>query len=257
LVPSNAALVVAGDISRDELRTLLDKNLGSWKASAAKSAVASAAKPTAARLVLVDKPGAPQTQLRIGLLGPNRSTSDYEPLQVMNTILGGAFSSRINMNLREEHGYTYGANSRFVYLKNSGWFVTSSGVRTDVTAPAIREVMKEVLKMTETPVTSSELGMAKERLVGALPARFETSEQTVNVLSDVYAYDLGLNYYTGYARKVRAVSVNDVQKVSDKYLVPEKMIILAVGDRAKIEAEVRKVTTGTVEIRDAEGKQIP
>jgi zinc protease len=175
----------------------------------------------------------------------------------MNTILGGAFSSRINMNLREQHGYTYGANSRFSYLRNTGAFVVSSGVRTDVTVPAIQEVMREIGRMTETSVTRDELAMARQRLVGALPARFETSEQTVGVFADAYAYNLGLNYYTGYARKVNAVSAAKVQEMSQKYLVPERLIILAVGDRSRFEQDLRKPGYGTVEFRNADGTVQP
>ena len=256
-VPSNAALIVSGDMSRDELRSLLDRTLGDWKGGSPGTAPASSSKPTPARVVIVDKPGAPQTQLRVGLLGPPRSTADYEPLQVMNTILGGAFSSRINMNLREEHGYTYGANSRFAYLRNTGSFAVSSGVRTDVTVPAIQEVMREIGRITETSVSRDELSMAKERLAGALPSRFETSEQTVGLFADVYAYNLGLNYYTGYARKVNAVSAAKVQDMSKKYLVPDRMIIFTVGDRSRFEQDLRKLGYGTVEVRNADGAVVP
>jgi zinc protease len=174
----------------------------------------------------------------------------------MNTILGGAFSSRINMNLREEHGYTYGANSRFIHMRDTGSFVVSSGVRTDVTVPAIREIMREIARINETSVTRDELAMAKERLAGAVPARFETSEQTVGLLADLYAYNLGLDYYSSYIRKVADVSAEAVQDVSKKYLLPERMIILAVGDRARFEQDLRKLNIGTVETRNPEGSVI-
>jgi zinc protease len=255
-IPNNAALIVSGDVSRDELRPLLERTFGNWKSGSPRPAASSPSKPTTARVVIVDKPGAPQTQLRVGLAGPSRSTPDYEPLQVMNTILGGAFSSRINMNLREEHGYTYGANSRFVYLRSAGSFFVSSGVRTDVTVPAVQEVMREIGRISEAEVTSGELTMARERLAGALPARFETSEQTVNLFADVYAYNLGLDYYTDYAAKVTAVSAEKVQEMSRKYLLPERMIILAVGDRARFEQDLRKLGLGAVEVRSLDGAVI-
>src|SRR5204863_189437 len=130
---------------------------------------------------------------------------DYEANQVMNAILGGLFSSRINMNLREQHGYTYGARSAFTYLRKFGWFSASAGVRTDVTAPATREVLNEVRKIDNAPITAEEMKLAKELLVGALPARFQTTQQTVDALTDVVTYDLGLDYYTNYAQRVLAV----------------------------------------------------
>jgi zinc protease len=199
-------------------------------------------------------PGAAQTQLRVAISGPPRATPDYESNQVMNAILGGLFSSRINLNLREKHGYTYGARSSFTYLRNLGWFAASAGVRTDVTAPATREVLSEVRKIDEAPVSDDEMKLAKELLVGALPARFQTTEQTVDALTDVVTYDLGLDYYTNYARKVLAVTMQQVQDSAKQYLVAEKMVVVAVGDRKKIEPEMKTLGLGEMQVRDAEGK---
>ncbi len=253
IVPGNAALIVSGDITRQELQQILDKTFGTWKAGAARAAEKKAPSPTKANLVIVDKPGAPQTQLRVALPGPSRSTPDYEPLQAMNAILGGMFSSRINLNLREEHGYSYGASSRFNYLRDTGWFSAASGVRTDVTAPAAREMLREVARMAETPVKAEELSLAKEWLVGALPGRFEMSDQTVGLLTDLYVYDLGMGYYNQYAGKVSALGVDSIQTVARKYLTRQKPIVVAVGDRARIQSALEQLGIGKPEIRDADG----
>jgi zinc protease len=174
----------------------------------------------------------------------------------MNAIFGGLFSSRINLNLREKHGYTYGANSSFKYLRNFGWFTASSGVRTDVTGPATKEVLSEVRKIDESPVSDEEMKLARELLVGALPARFQTTEQTVNALTDVVNYDLGLDFYSGYARKVTAVSKDQVEAMAKKYLIPEKVLVVAVGDKKKIEPGMSALGLGKIQLRDAEGKVI-
>ena len=259
IVPENAALIVSGDLTEDELAAMLGKTFGSWKAGTAKPSGVIATGPVvpdAARLTIVDMPGAAQTQLRVAVSGPARSTPDYESIQVMNAIFGGLFSSRINLNLREKHGYTYGARSAFTYLRNFGWFNASTGVRTDVTAPATREVLSEIRKIDESPVSDEEMKLAKQLLVGALPARFQTTEQTVSALTEVVTYDLGIDYFTGYARKISAISKSQVEEVAKKYLIPEKMRVVAVGDRKKIEPEMKALGLGEIQLRDAEGKVV-
>jgi len=258
IVPENSALIVSGDLTQSELTAMLSKTLGAWKSGSSKAAGTSASMPVsnASRLVIVDMPGASQTELRFALSGPPRSTPDYEPLQVMNAIFGGLFSSRINLNLREKHGYTYGARSSFTYLRNFGWFTASSGVRTDVTGPAAREVLSEVRKIDESAVSDEEMKLARELLVGALPARFQTTEQTVNALTDVVNYDLGLDFYSNYARKVTAVNKDQVEAMAKKYLIPEKVLVVAVGDRKKIQPGMSALGLGKIQLRDAEGKVI-
>ena len=252
-VPNNAALVVAGPIGQDELRSLAAHAFGSWQGGAPASPTAGTISTTPARVVIVDKPGAPQTQIRVTDIGAPRSTPDYATLNVMNLILGGLFSSRINLNLREAHGYTYGAFSQFLFRKAAGPFLVGSGVRTDVTAPAVAEVFKELKKMIDTPVTPEEIAMGKDALVRALPSDFETSASAVLSLSNLYIYDLGLDHYTKFPATVLAVTPDAVQAAARKYLQPDKMIVIAVGDRAKIEPELRKLNLGAVEIRNADG----
>ncbi len=251
--PNNAALVVTGAITRAEIKALAEKTFGGWQpGTPARQSLGDLA-TTGAKLVLVDKPGAQQTQVRVVTIGAPRSTPDFPAVDTMNTTLGGMFSSRININLREAHGYTYGANSRFVFRRGAGPFLVSSGVRTDVTAPAVAEIFKEIDRIAETPVTGDELALAKGRLMRSLPSEFETSDRAAAGISNLYIYNLGLDYYARFPGRVESVDRAAVQSAARKYLVPAKMIVVAVGDRAKIEPELRKLNLGSIQIRDAEG----
>jgi zinc protease len=253
-VPNNAALVVAGDISMSELRALAEKAFGAWQRGTPVQPALGSPATTPARIVIVDKPGSPQTMLRVASIGAARSSPDFRPMQVMNLALGGLFSSRINMNLREQHGYTYGANSQFSFRRAPGPFQIASGVRTDVTAPAVNEIFKEVRGMIDQPASEEELQKAKDSLANSLPGAFESSANAVGNFSNVFVYNLGLDYYTRYAQQVNAVTWEQALGAAKKYLVPGNMVVIAVGDRAKIEPELKKLNLGAVEIRDAEGK---
>jgi zinc protease len=255
-VPANAALVIAGSITLPEVRKLAESAFGSWPRGTAappKLGDAALAQP---RLVLVDRPGSPQTQLRVATIGVPRSSPDYMRLRVMNTILGGLFSSRINLNLREANGYTYGAGSQFSFWRGAGPFSVSTGVRTDVTAPAVREIVNEVRRMVGTDVTAEELTLAKDAIAQSLPGQFETNEFTAGALSAIFVYGLPLNYYATLPGQINAVTAKDIQTVAAKYLVPDKMVVVAVGDSARIrqplEAEV-----APAELRSPDGLLLP
>ena len=142
----------------------------------------------------------------------------------------------------------------FVHLRDSGWWMTFSGVRTDVTTPALGEVLKEIGRMAETPVTSDELALAKESLVGALPSRFTTTEQTVNVLTPLFVYDLGTDYFSTFIPKVQAMTIENVSDISRKYLLSAKPIVILVGDRKRIEPELSKLGLNPMEVWDTAGK---
>jgi zinc protease len=256
-VANNAALVVSGQITVAELKPMVEKAFGDWqKGSPAQPALGNPA-TTAARLVLVDKPGAPQTQIRVASIGAARATPDYEALQVMNESLGGLFSSRINLNLREAHGYTYGASSQFVYRRAAGPFVVATGVRTEVTAPSVTEIFKEVRGIREKPPAGDELALAKDSLVRSLPALFETSGRVTNSTSNIYIYDLGHDYYSKLSDRMSAVTAEQVKAAADKYVVPEKLVVIAVGDRAKIAADLQKLNLGAIEVRNPDGQIVP
>jgi zinc protease len=255
-VPNNAALVVAGDITMAELKPLAEKAFGGWPSGTPAKTVLGNPDTATARVVIVDKPGAPQTEVRVIGIGAPRSSPDFQAIQVMNMALGGLFSSRINMNLREEHGYTYGASSQFVFRRSAGPFVTGAGVRTDVTAPAVTEILKELRGMADKPMSADELRLSKDALARSLPGAFETSSNAAGNFSNVYIYDLGLDYFTRYPARVESVTTEQAQAAAKKYLAPEKLIVVAVGDRAKIEPELKKLNLGTTEVRTPDGKKV-
>jgi zinc protease len=192
----------------------------------------------------------------VASIGAARSSPDFRPMQVMNLALGGLFSSRINMNLREEHGYTYGANSQFTFWRSGGPFAVATGVRTDVTAPAVHEVMLELKKMSETRVTPQELTLAKDAISLQLPALFETNDRTTTSLSTLFTHGLPLNYYSNFAEQISVVDAQAVQEVAKKYLVADKFAVVAVGDRSKIGEGLEKELGTPAEIRDADGAPV-
>jgi zinc protease len=254
-VANNAALVVAGDITMAELRPLAQKAFGGWpRGTPARPALTAPSSP-GSKVVIVDRPGAPQTQLRVAMIGAARSAPDFRPAQVMNTALGGLFSSRINMNLREQHGYTYGASSQFTFRKSAGPFQVGSGVRTDVTGAAASEMIKELKGIAAAPMPADEMKRAKDSLAYSLPGAFETSADTAASLANIYTYDLGLDYYATYAESVYAVTPDQALAAARKYLVPDRFVVVAIGDRSKIEADLKKLNL-PIEIRDAEGRLV-
>ena len=253
-VPGNAALVVAGDVSMGALRALAEKAFAGWEGAAPAPVALGETETTAARVIIVDKPGSPQTQLRVAGIGAARSSPDFRALQVMNLALGGLFSSRINMNLREEHGYSYGAFSAFVFRRSAGPFVAGAGVRTDATALSVTEIFKEIAGMVAAPMSGEELQKAKDSMVNSLPGAFETSLDSVSSFSNIFVYDLGLDYYTRYAGQVHAVTAVQALDVARRYLVPEELVVIAVGDRAVIEEDLRALDLGDLEFRDAQAR---
>ena len=253
-VPNNAALVVSGQITAADLRPLVEKAFGDWERGTPAQPVLGSPQTTRARLVLVDKPGAPQTQVRVAAIGVPRGTPDYAPLLVMNEALGGLFSSRINLNLRERNGYTYGASSQFVFRRGAGPFLVASGVRTDVTAPAVTEVFKEIRLMREQPLEAEELSLAKDSLIRSLPAQFETSGRVTASTANIYVYDLGLDYYAKLPGQLAAVTAEQVKTMAEKYVVPDNLVVVAVGDAGRIRAALQKLNLGAVEMRDADAR---
>jgi len=177
-------------------------------------------------------------------------------LTVMNYTLGGSFGSRINMNLREVHGYTYGARSGFSEYADGGLFVAGGLVRTDVTAPAATELMKELRNFPVKPSTEEELAAAKEASVRSLPGRFETTSSVVGAMNDIFLYDRPLDYYAKLPARYGAVTQADVARAAQQYLHPDQMVIVTAGDRAKIEPALKDAGLGPVEVRDVNGKLV-
>src|SRR6266545_861558 len=247
--PANAMLVVAGDVTAAKVVPMLERTLGAWKSpgAAKTAAVAPAPQLTARRVYVVDKPGAAQSQVRVGWIGVPRSTPDYFALRVLNTILGEAFTSRLNNNLREVHGYAYGASSRFDMRLSAGAFYASAGVQTDKTAEAVKEFFNELTRIHET-VPAGEVEKAKNYLALLVPRSFETSRGTADALAQAWIYDLPADYYTTYADRVRAVTAADLKRVADKYIQPDKFAVVIVGDGKTIEAGVKTLNLGPLTV---------
>ena len=252
--PQDAALVIAGDVSQAEARRLAEKYFGSWTGTASAAVTlppAPAGTPT--HVVIVDKPGAPQTALFAFGVGVPANSPELPAVQVANYTLGGAFASRINMNLREVHGYTYGAQSVYQTYRAGGGFLAGGLVRTDVTAPAAKELMTEVRNFPSHPPTDEELNAAKTALVQSLPGRFETTGATAGAVSTLFLYDRPLDYYAALPAKYTAVNAADVVKVAQQDLHPDQLVIVAAGDRTKIEPGLKDAGLGPVEVRDING----
>jgi len=253
-VPENAALVVVGDIRLDELKTLAAARFGAWPQAEHLPAMPGTPVPTPARVVLVDKPGAGQTALRITSLGAPRSTPDYAALQVMNGALGGLFTSRINNIVREEKGYSYGMFSQFRYDRTPGPFVIAGSVRSDATGPAVAAILAEVRRMQEAPLSKGELDNARNAQVLSLPAQFDTNQAIGASLADSFLFDLPLDYYQGLPARFAQVDADQVQAVARRYLAPERMIVVAVGARASVAPQLARLKLGTMQVRDTEGQ---
>jgi zinc protease len=256
--PNNAALIVAGDVTPATLMPKLERAFANWKRGEVPAInIETPPSRNKAALYIVDKPGAAQSVLMIGQVGLPRSTPDYFPLLVMNTMLGGQFTSRVNMNLREEKGYTYGARTAFDYRRSAGPFMATAGVQTAVTKESVFEFMKELRGIRgERPVTTAELEFSKQAIIRGFPRGFETPEQIANRLTDIVLYNLPDDYFNNYIASVRAVKLEDLNRVANRYLDPSRMAILVVGDRKVIEPGLCSLTDvgTTIIFVDPEGR---
>ena len=171
----------------------------------------------------------------------------------MNALLGGLFSSRINMNLREKHGYTYGATSAFACRRGPGPFVIGTSVRTDVTAPAVSEILLEIERMRSVSVMPEELATARSSISRSLPGLFETTPQAAATLARLFVHNLALDYYRALPADIQRVTAAEVLRVAAKYLRPEEAILVAVGDRSRILDPLAKLEFGPIRCLDVEG----
>ena len=255
-VPNNSTLIIVGDVNVADIEKRITSKFGGWQRGAVTPATfGDAPKAGTTTVYLIDKPGAAQSSFRIGSIGVPRSTKDYFALNVMNTILGGSFTSRLNQNLRETHGYTYGARSRFDMRQSAGPFTASAEIVAAKTDSGLVEFMKELNAVRDT-VPSSELNKAKRYLQLGMPSDFETTQQIANQLVPVVLYKLPLSYYNSYVSNIESVTQADVQRVARQYINPESLAIVIVGDRKSIEAGLKSVNAGPISIRDFFGQPI-
>jgi len=245
-VANNAFIVAVGDIKLTELKNKLEQIFGSWKKGKIENINLKTPDQVSQRVVyLIDKPGAPQSVINIGRIGAARITDDYNSIVVMNTFLGGSFGSRLNQNLREEHGYTYGAFSRFNFRPFPGSFIASSSVQTDVTDKALYEFFKELNGIRE-PISEADLNHSKNYVALNYPSEFQSVREIAGHLEEMVEYDLPGNYFNEYISKMLSVTANEFTASANKYIIPDKMIVVVVGDKSKIENGIKALNLGDI-----------
>jgi zinc protease len=244
--PNNAFLVIVGDVDTKAVIAKIEQALSGWQKGETKPATVSKAKQVSGRTIyLIDKPEAAQSVIRICRVGTDRMTEDYFPLLVMNTILGGSFTSRLNQNLREKNGYAYGAGSGFAFRPAPGPFTASSDVQTDATDKALKEFMKELNGISQ-PVSDDELTKAKNYIALGYPDNFSNVGSIAAQIAEMVLYNLPENYFNEYISKVMAVKKEDVRRVAKKYIDTENLAIIIVGDKGKVEKGLKETKVGKI-----------
>ena len=256
--PDNGTLIVVGDARMEDLQPRLERLFGTWQPRHAPPATVPDPPHRTSRVVyLIDKPGAPQSEVRIGYPALARNTPDYFPVLVMNRMLGGQFSSRLNLNLREQKGYSYGVRSAFTLTRHPGPFSAGGAVVTAHTDGAIREFLYEIDRMRREGMTAEELSFVKKGLVGGFSLGLETSSQIMDLLTNVRLYDLPDDYYNHYAQGVDGVTLGDVSRVAARYLDSSVMAVVVVGDVATIRTGIEAMHVGDVVLCDIAGSPAP
>ena len=257
--PGRAIITVVGDVKGPAVKGAVEKAFAAWKKAGDKPLFDYPKLPERrpATIYLVDKPGAAQSVVNIGLPGPPRNTPDYFALQVLNTILGGQFQSRLNANIREQKGYSYGVNSGFAYGKGPGAFRAGGSIFSAKTDAALIEFMKELKGIVgEKPVTDEELQGAKDSLIQGLPQRFASVSAIGNSITGLMVQGLPENYYQNYAKAVSAVTKEDLMRVANLYIDLNHLAIVIVGDRSAVEAALKATGIAPITILDTEGNPV-
>ncbi|WP_272422994.1 M16 family metallopeptidase [Polyangium jinanense] len=256
--PEHTTVTIAGDIDKAAALALVEKSFAAWKGQGTPAktpkdppAVGKGEK----RVFLVDRPGATQSYVAVTLAGVPRKNPDFDALMVMNTLLGGQFTSRLNLNLREKHAYTYGARSGFDMRHGPGPFTAGGAIMTPATAPAVKEIFAEIERLRKELVSAEDLADAKANLVRQLPARFETAGETAGTLASLAVQGLALDELATRPSRISKISAEDVKRVAEKYLRPDQMRVIVVGDAAVVEKELAALDLGGVEVRKAPAKK--
>ena len=247
---------MVGDITTLKAKASVEKGLAAWAKAGDKPSFNYPKLPELqpARIYLVDKPGAAQSIVNIGLPGPPRNTPDYFALQVLNTTLGGQFQSRLNANIREEKGYSYGVSSSFGYGKGPGAFRAGGAIFSATTDAALIEFMKELKGIvSEKPITDEEVKTAKDSLILGLPQRFGSVTGISNAITSLVVQGLPDDYYQTYAKNVSAVTKEDLARVAKRYIDLNHLAIVIVGNRAEIEAPLKATGIAPIMLLDIEG----
>jgi zinc protease len=254
-VPDRALLAVAGDITLDQAKTKAEAVFGGWKKGGGTiAAQVGPETPAGPTISFVARPDSVQTSLRIGTQSIERTSADYDALTVANRILGGGPTGRLFEHLREQKGYTYGASSFFSATRVRGAWTASTDVRSEVTDPALTDLMGEIRQMRETPVPETELADKKKALIASFALSLESPNAILTDYVDRYLYKLPADYWDRYPERIEAVSAADIQRVAQKYWSPERLQIVAVGDAARVEPALKKL--GAFQAYDAEGRPV-
>ncbi len=252
-VPTGVTLVVAGDVSEQDALSLAAERFSDWTGTAPSPVARIVDAGRAGKLVrVVGKSDAPQSEVRVGHRGLKRNIPDYFATTVMNAVLGGLFSSRINMNLREAHGYTYGANSLFEWRRHAGPFMVSTAVKSEVTGAAVREILNEIVRMRAGQIDDGELTLATHYLDGVFPIRYETTSAIATALANMHIFGLPKDYYDTYREHVRGVTTAGVLQAAKSHLRADDLCIVVVGDPAVIVDQLAEVTGAAVDVTRAD-----
>lgn len=253
--PNNSFLVVAGDVDETRLTEVAGALFGSWKPLPAVSTeLALPASLSGRRVGLVEKEAAVQSAVRVGHVGIPRNSADYIAVNAMNMALGGYFGSRINLNLREKHGFTYGARSYFDARMAAGPFVVSTEVRTEVTIRSIEEIISELTNIASAPIADEELAMVKNYMIGSFPLQLETPQQVASRVAMIEMYGLEGNYFDTYRDKLAALTKDDLYNAAHTYIRPSDLIVVASGNVPALQEAMQQF--GAVQIYDADANRI-
>lgn len=252
---ASVTLILAGDVDLDTAAKMASAAFDDWGGDAAPQ-IPSSYKPArrSRALHIVAKPDAQQSEIRLGSVFLPRKHPDYHAALVMNAVLGGLFSSRINLNLREKHGYTYGAFSHLDWRRQSGPFIVSTAVQSEVTAPAAKEAIAEIDRMRVEKITKDELSLATSYLGGVFPIRYETTDAIAGALATLVRYDLPEDFYDTYRDQVRAVTTDDVLRVAQQHLDADAMQMVVVGELESVQAPLEQLGFGPTTVYDTDGQ---
>jgi zinc protease len=250
-------LVIAGDVTVADAALLAKNAFGRWSGGAPAAVhVVDAPASTPRSVQIIAKSDAPQSELRVAHVGIPRRHPDYFPVVVMNAVLGGLFSSRINLNLRERNAFTYGAHSEFEWRRGAGPFVISTAVASDVTAAAAREILTEIDRIRSEPISEEELTLATSYLSGVFPIRYETTAAIATAIANLVVYGLDDGYFDAYRAHIQAITSADVLEAAKRHLDPGRLKIVAVGDQNQIRESLAALDGGPVFVFDTEGAAI-
>ena len=248
--PAGGGLIVAGDVDPREVHTLAEEHLGGWTGAPADTAAFTVEPGSRERRVLVvHRPGSVQSEIRVGHVGTERTTPDYFALSIANMVLGGTFSSRLNLNLRERHGFTYGVRSRYGFRSHAGPFEISTAVGNEVTAPAVREILHELERLVERGPTSDEVAAARDFAAGVFGLQLETAGQVASRVTQLVVYGFPDDYFDQYRTRLRAVTAEDAAHAARRHMRPAEAQVVVVGDAGQVAEPLEALGLGPVEVR--------